>query len=90
MPVFLSLVHLSMPRQLYPFHEPHQIPLFPQRYYLHNIHLLPQGISISLGINVTGYNHMPHFLAFQTKKKAELFLKEKIDLITDLSKAKII
>ena len=44
----------------------------------------------SLGINVVGYNHIPHFLAFQTKKKAELFLKEKIDLITDLSNARII
>jgi hypothetical protein len=44
----------------------------------------------NLGINVTGYNHIPHFLAFKTKEKAELFLKEKIDLITDLSKAKII
>jgi hypothetical protein len=44
----------------------------------------------SLGINVVGYNHIPHFLSFQTKKKAELFLKEKIDLITCLSKAKII
>jgi site-specific DNA-cytosine methylase len=29
-------------------------------------------------------------LAFETKEKAKLFLKEKIDLITDLSKAKII
>jgi hypothetical protein len=44
----------------------------------------------NLGINVVGYNHIPHFLAFQTKKKAELFLKEKIDLITDLSNARII
>jgi hypothetical protein len=30
------------------------------------------------------------FLLFETEKKAELFLKEKIDLITDLSKAGII
>jgi hypothetical protein len=30
------------------------------------------------------------FLAFETEKKAELFLKEKIDLVTDLSKAGII
>ena len=29
----------------------------------------------------------PAFLAFETEEKAELFLKEKIDLITDLSKA---
>jgi hypothetical protein len=30
------------------------------------------------------------FLAFETEEKAMLFLKEKIDLITDLSKAGII
>jgi hypothetical protein len=44
----------------------------------------------SLGINVTGYNHIPHFLSFETKEKAELFLKGKINLITDLSNARII
>ena len=32
----------------------------------------------------------PAFLAFETEEKAKLFLKEKIDLITDLSKAGII
>ena len=41
-------------------------------------------------INVYGSYRHNSFLLFETEKKAELFLKEKIDLITDLSKAGII
>jgi hypothetical protein len=41
-------------------------------------------------VKVVAYYICSHFLAFETEEKAKLFLKEKIDLITDLSKAKII
>ena len=41
-------------------------------------------------VKVVAYYICSHFLAFETEEKAKLFLKEKIDLITVLSKAKII
>ena len=41
-------------------------------------------------VKIVAYYICSHFLAFETEEKAKLFLKEKIDLITDLSKAKII
>ena len=41
-------------------------------------------------IHVYGTFDYRSFLAFETEEKANLFLKEKIDLITDLSKAGII
>ena len=41
-------------------------------------------------IHTAFYFNYANFLAFETQEKAKLFLKEKIDLITDLSKAGII
>jgi hypothetical protein len=35
-------------------------------------------------VKIVAYYICSHFLAFETEEKAKLFLKEKIDLITDL------
>ena len=42
------------------------------------------------GIKILHHFTTPVFLSFETKEKAELFLKGKINLITDLSNARII